>query len=77
MRRDLIPIARRLAVTAALVAATARELAWPEQGSGALLASGGVGGLLAFGLLRRAGKPRRQRAAISCTLPVDPTEALT
>jgi uncharacterized membrane protein YbhN (UPF0104 family) len=36
-----------------------------------------IGGLLAFGLLRRAGKPPRRRAAISYTLPVDPTEVLT
>ncbi len=36
-----------------------------------------VGGLLAFGLLRRSSKPRRQRAATSCTLPIDPTEVLT
>ncbi|MGZ4330670.1 MAG: hypothetical protein ACXVXL_22005 [Solirubrobacteraceae bacterium] len=127
MPRDLIPIARRLVVTAALVAAavalelgsrvsfvvvirlffdrvpaaTARELDWTEQGSGALLAGGGVG---APPHARRPGSTRRapggrpdsarggrdrgsaagahrrpkpwldQRAATSCTLPIDPTE---
>jgi uncharacterized membrane protein YbhN (UPF0104 family) len=35
-----------------------------------------VGGLLAFGLLRRSSTPRRQRAATSCTVPVNPTEVL-
>ena len=39
-------------------ATAARELAWTEQGSGALLAGGGVGGLVVGGwLMRDAGMP--------------------